>query len=467
MSHLVIGQVSVYFGLFDDAMPAGFRKGREAHAEAVGALLAEHGQVIFPGVIDSEDGGRRAARELAAAGVDVVVFAPTMAAPPNYAWAAVAGLADTPIITLAAQESGVVPDDYDTEQATRRSLPVGLAMFTNVLVRRSRPFMTVVGELDSASFRDDLADALRVAGAVARVRAAPFAVIGPPIPGYDDVMASADDLQRLGVRAVDVTAAELSTAFAAVEDDEVDRLEQALDETNDATAVRGPVLHRSARLALAMESVCDQHGVCGGAVNCHSDVLRWNSDIGVTACLGVSRLSTSGRPFACTGDLPTGILLVLGRELAGSALYCELYQLDLPGDWVLVANGGEGDMSMRPPGSPVRLLPEDHYAGEHGAGTAVAFALAVGPATLVSLTPAADAKGGWVLVAAEGHIIDSRHDTMEGPNGMFRFASGRVADGYGRWCRAGATHHAALLPGHQVGALRDATDLLSIELAEV
>ena len=132
----------------------------------------------------------------------------------------------------------------------------------------------------------------------------------------------------------------------------------------------------------------------------------------------------------------------------------------------MVANGGEGDPTIRASSSDVTLLPEDHYMGDHGPGTAVAFELPEGPATLISLSPV-DHNNGWVLVGAEGRILDSKHHAMEGPNGMFRFDSGEVAQAYARWCEAGATHHAAVLPGHQGEVLRQTAAMLRITYTAV
>ena len=461
-----IGQLSVYFGLFDDAMPTGFRQTRQDYAAAVGEMLARYGEVVDPGLVDSMDQAVHAAGVFAREEVDVVVFAPTMAAPPAWPEHALSGV-DVPVVVLGAQESGVVPDDYDTEMATARSLPVGLVMFTNVLVRNGRSFTSAVGELGSPELAPALDRAMRAAAAVTAIRRRALALVGRPMDGYSDVLASDDDLARLGVQVEDITASELSEAFAAVTAAQVQREAEEVRRVADAAAVPDEVLERSCRLSVAIGGLCDARQVGGGAVNCHGPTLRWNPDVGITACLGVSRLSERGIPFSCTGDVPTAIALMLGKAVAGSALYCELYQLDLPGNWILVANGGEGDFSGRAPGSAVRLLPEDHYRGDNGSGVAVAFELPIGPATLVSLTPATGATGGWILVVAEGEVVGSRHHRMEGPNAMFRFSSSPVAEAYQRWCQAGATHHAVLLPGARHGDLGAVADLLGIQLAAV
>ena len=463
---LRIGLLSVYFGLFDAAMPPEFRQDRTAFAEGMRERLERFGSVVYPGVVDSDDTGKEAGRIFADAEVDVIVFAPTMAAPPSYGWEAVRDLPQVPLVAVGAQELVEVPDDYATEEATRRSLPVGLVMFTNVLVREGRRFTTLISSVAGDGLDTVLAETLRAMDTAAMVRNSRLLAIGAPISGYLDVEVSPAELQRLGVEVIDIDAEGISAAFGAVDGTAVKTLAADLRIRFDASAVDDATLERSARLAIAMDELCGQHGANAGAVNCHGDALRWNDGVGITACLGVALCTRDGKPFACTGDIPTGIALAIGKRLAGSALYCELYQMDFPGNWILLANGGEGDLSIRARSSTVRLLPEDHYMGNHGPGTAVAFELPEGPATLISLTPI-NQTGGWVLVGAEGRILDSKHHAMEGPNAMFRFDSGNVADAYARWCVAGATHHAGVLPGHHGNVLSGTAEILGITYAAV
>ena len=439
---------------------------RTAFAEGMKQRLEQFGSVVYPGVVDSDATGREAGQVFTEADVDVIVFAPTMAAPPSYAWEAIRKLPQVPVVAVGAQELAEIPDDYATEEATRRSLPVGLVMFTNVLVREGRPFTTLISSVGADDLDASLEEVLRAVGAAKTVRTSRLLAIGKPISGYLDVEVSSAELEHLGVEVIDVDAAEISAAFAAVDDAQAATLVGDLRNRFDGSSVVHATLDRSARLALAMDRLCGDHDATAGAVNCHGDALRWNPRVGITACLGVALCTQGGRPFSCTGDIPTGIALALGKKVAGSALYCELYQLDFPGNWILVANGGEGDLSIRAPSSGVRLLPEDHYMGDHGPGTAVAFELPEGPATLISLTPV-NHTGGWVLVGAEGRILDSKHHAMEGPNGMFRFDSGDVAGAYARWCEAGATHHAGLLPGHHGNVLSRTAEILEITYTSV
>lgn len=459
-----VGLLAVRFALFDAAMPPDFPASRRAYAAECARLLAEVAVVVDPGVVDDAEGAAVAAAAFTGENLDAVVFWPTMAAPPAWLDELLAALPAVPVIAVVAQESGVVPDDYDTDQATARSLPVGAVMGTNVLARRGVSFEVVVGKL-GPELVERVGSVARVAAAAGAVRRLRLGVVGGPVAGYTDVEVTPDQLAELGVTTVDVADA-LAAEFAAADSAAAGRIIAELAVDWDLE-VEADVLERSARLAVALEHVVDDHELDGGAVNCHGPRLRFGPEIGITACLGVSRCSAAGRPFACTGDVPAAVALALGRRLAGSALYCELYQLDLEHDWLLVANGGEGDWTIREVGRRGRLLPEDHYPGEAGPGVAVAFPVRRGPATLISLTPEAGPGGGWQLLSAEGEVLDSRHHHMEGPNAMFRFDGLDVADGYARWCRAGATHHAALLPGHRSAELGLLTRLLGIGHAPV
>ena len=267
--------------------------------------------------------------------------------------------------------------------------------------------------------------------------------VGAWFPGYLDVESSAEELARLGVREHAVTVAELNDAFAAVA---VDRIAPGLAALSQRgwTHHEGPADARSMRLALALDDLVRSTGSVAVTVNCHSDVLRWNPAIGITACLGASLLTAEGVPVSCTGDLPTALALVLARALSGRALYCEFYTPERDTGLMLLAAGGEGDPAWADPAHPVVVEPNDHYPGDHGSGTSISFRLEQGPATALSLSPVGDT---WRLAWATGEIVEARYETMGGPNGMFRFDSGSAFEAGARWIASGATHHNALAAG--------------------
>jgi L-arabinose isomerase len=437
-----VGLVSCYFPLFEQQMPPGFREDRAATARSYAELLGREFDVVDAGMMASDTDGDRANALLREADANVLVYAPTMAAPPSYVAHALRGI-DAPLVIWNAPTIGMLPDGLTQAQATINSSQVAAVMLANALVRGDRPFATISASPNEA---DDVAALFRTvrAAAVASVlRDASILRVGGWLPGYLDVESTTAELAQLGVTERAVTAEELNATFAAVGDD---RVSDGLADLGRRGWERreGAADRRSMRLALALEDLARATNAVAATVNCHSDILRWNPTIGITACLGASLLTAGGIPVSCTGDLPTALALVLARALSGRALYCEFYTPERDTGLMLLAAGGEGDPAWADPRHPVLVEPNDHYPGDHGAGTSLSFRLEEGPATALSLSPAG---GTWRLAWATGEIVEARYEGMGGPNGMFRFDSGSAFDAGARWIASGATHHNALARG--------------------
>jgi L-arabinose isomerase len=437
-----VGVVSCYFPLFDAQMPAGFRQEREAVARGYADLLRRDFDVVDAGMLGSEADGDRANATLREARPEVVVYAPTMAAPPSYAAHALAGL-DLPVVVWNAVTIDRLPAGLTQAQATVNSSQVAAVMLANALVRARLPVAAVTAAPADAEGIERLVRAVRAAAAASALRGSSVLRVGTWFPGYLDVESSADELARLGVTEHAVTVPELNAAFASVAAERIAPGLEALAGRGWAHT-EGAADERSMRLALALDDLVRSTGSVAVTVNCHSDTLRWNPAIGISACLGASLLTAEGVPVSCTGDLPTALALVLARALSGRALYCEFYTPERETGLMLLAAGGEGDPAWADPAHPVLVEPNVHYPGDHGAGTSISFRLEQGPATALSLSPVG---GTWRLAWATGEIVEARYDDMGGPNGMFRFDSGPAFEAGARWITSGATHHNALARG--------------------
>ena len=437
-----VGVVSCYFPLFEKQMPPGFRQDREATARGYADLLAHDFDVVDAGTLASDADGERANALLRDARVDAVVFAPSMAAPPSYAARALAEL-EAPLVIWNGPTIDRLPARLTQAQATINSSQVAAVMLANALVRESKPFATVSASPADPAGVAHLTRTVRAAAVSSVLRGATVLRVGAWLPGYLDVESTAAELAQLGVTEHAVGVDELDDAFEAVDDE---RIKSGLADLDGRGWARrhGPADARSMRLALALHDLAGAANAVGVTVNCHSDTLRWNPTIGITACLGASLLTAEGTPVSCTGDLPTAIALVLARALSGRALYCEFYTPERETGLMLLAAGGEGDPAWADPRHPIVVEPNDHYPGDQGAGGSISFRLEEGPATALSLSPAG---ASWRLAWATGEIVEARYDTMGGPNGMFRFDSGSAFEAGARWIASGATHHNALARG--------------------
>jgi len=437
-----VGLVSCYFTLFDEQMPTGFRQDRQRVVDHYADVLRREFDVVDGGMLTTDAEGDRANELLRASRPDAVVFAPSMAAPPSYAARALAGI-DVPVVVWNGPTIERLPDGLTQAQATVNSSQVAAVMLANALIRERQPFETVTASPNEPEDVELVLRTVRAAAAASRLRGSVVLRVGNPFPGYLDVEAAPSELGYLGITERSVTVEELNEAFAGVEDG---RVAAAVDSLDGRGWVRrfAPSDERSMRLALALEDLAREADAVAVTVNCHSDVLRWNPAIGITACLGASLLTAAGVPVSCTGDMPTALALVLARAVSGRALYCEFYTPERETGLMLLAAGGEGDPEWADPARPVVVEPNEHYPGNHGAGASLSFRLEPGPATALSLSPVGET---WRLAWAPGEIVEARFDSMGGPNGMFRFDSGTAYEAGARWIASGATHHNALAGG--------------------
>ena len=489
-----IGLISVYFGLFDEALPPTFRQERTDLNKKIENGLSFYGDVVNPGLVDNEESAEHANELFIKTNVDSLVYAPTMAAPPIYLKKCINNIT-TPLICIAPQEFYSTPQDYDTDAGTKHSTLVGLTMGTNILVREGKKFKVNILHVDEIPSSKELnkffssvsnqsiynsettkpenvvkaIQSDKIIEAIDALKSRPLIAIGGPISGYLDVEVTDKDLNILDIDIKRVTKSELNNTFNQVEVKDTKRL---INEINDRfkqiRKVEDDVLERSCQLSLAIKKITENYNAIGGTINCHSEFFRWNENIGITGCLGVSCLAEEGKMFSCTGDIPTSIALVTAKIISGAALYCECYTIDFENDTILIANGGEGDFTINNIDPNLRILPEDHYLGDNGPGVAVQFDIKDMNATLISITPTfINEKNDWRIILAEGTVSKSEHQKMEGPNTMFRFSSRSAAESFEDWALLGATHHAVLMPGHHNGSYKAFSDMMNINLKVV
>ena len=70
-------------------------------------------------------------------------------------------------------------------------------------------------------------------------------------------------------------------------------------------------------------------------------------------------------------------------------------------------------------------------------------------------------------VLADAEVLGSDHPSMEGPNARVRVVGVPALRAFADWCTAGASHHAALLPGHHAATLTTAANFLGVESVTV
>jgi L-arabinose isomerase len=464
-----------YMPFFDEVMPEGYRAEKARWGEAV-SMIAAGGtgedrkyDVLYTGLITDFESGHRAGRLLNQFQPDVILLAPTMAAPAGYTWTAIRDFQGTPLVIWNAHELETIPSTYDMPDLCRHSANVGTLMITNVLLRHGWQPALVTGRFHDAAVREQLRRTLRAAATAGRLRRSRFGVLGRPLDGYLNVVTDPGALQaKLGVSLVDVAVEELTDAYLSLPEAEVAELaahlenQYRVDPPNDQDQY-----FRSVRLAGALAQLVRHHRLDGGTFNCRFEYSCQNPAIGLIGCLANTYLTTAGFPFTCTGDTITAIAMYLGKQLGGDTLYCECDAIDYERDLMLCANTGEGDFCQACSTSRCTVIATGAASGRKAQGCSVLYPAQPGPATLIGFTPHAAAKGGYNLIAAPGEIIGTPDLAIRVPTLWFRFRNGPTAQAFDRWCLAGAAHHGGISSGDWSEEIRLIGSFLGIEATVV
>jgi len=458
-----VGVVAGYMAFFEGIMPEGYREEKAEWARRIVRRLQDAGfEPVFPGLIVTREDGMAAGEQFVKSGVDVILVVPTMAAPPEYSWEAVKRMPRTPLIVWDMHEMTEIPDGYTMRDLVRHSNNVGTIMFTNTALRHGRNVQLFVSAERDSRTEAKVFKAIRAGKAASAFLNGRIGLIGKPIDGYVNVTADPGDLAgTFGLQVQDIGSDEFTRTFRQVTDEEIGEKRRWLEEHTRVEAEQDHGFRQSLALTVTLEKLTERYGLLGGAFNCRAEYAAKNPEIGVIGCLGVSCMTSVGKPYTCTGDIVTSLAMIAAKQLGGDILYCECDQIDYVEDYMLMANTGESDFCLSCD-KPCVISTRGH-SGQPLKGASVFISAKPGPATLVGMSPKKGAKGGWVLVIAPGEILGTRHQELRVGNCMFRFRNGPTPEAFRRWCLAGATHHGSLSSGDLTEELVMFGEMLGIE----
>lgn len=431
------GLLVPYVPFYEGIVP--LREEKRAFAADLQRTLSKSSEVLSPGLVETEDEAREAARLFREREADAVIVAPALAAFGGMAWAALESC-ECPVLLWCVQPAEKIPDDWDMRQLIRNSGGLAVQAIANTLARAGRKFDVVFSRTP-----ERVSSFLRAAAVSKDLKKARFGRIGTVFPWMTDIALDAPRWPGAEIR--EVAANALHGCYLRQGEDEVAARVAGMRARHAILDITDNELERSARLWLTLDEIVHEHGLDGGAFNCHGENCLRNHSIGVTACYAVSAQTSEGRPFSCTGDLPTAIAMWMLNQLAGSVIYGELDLVDADANCVLLANGGEGLCEG------ASIAGNENFVGVHGRGASLRFTPFTGPATLASFTPL-DCSGRYRIIATEGEMAPRELPGFGVFHSGFRFNGVRAPRAFELWCEAGAVHHIAIAPGHWARELR-------------
>lgn len=458
-----LGIQGLFFEYYS-GMPPDFKQSKHKWYREVLELLRDHFDVIDGGLVDSVSGARESMGLLTAQNIDVLLLIPMMAVKADVGVES-SRLAGVSLVVWNAHESFTLPPEYDAAALVNHSGNVGTLALTNALLREGRRFLLTTGHWQDSAARARVVEQLRSAAVATSLDRVQLGVIGEPFGGMLDVSLDDDVLLRNGLKgAISVPTSKVQRTFAGISDSALSNEVNCMKSTFFCERLSDDALRASARLALALEEVVESNHLDGGAVNCHCAGWREDPKLGVLGCYAVSRLTARGVPFACTGDLCTGLAMAIAERLSGTAFYCEIDLLDYASDEVLLANSGEMDFRYSAVNKE-ELVPHSFYCTAAGVSVVASGTLKNGPATLLALTPLPDKR--IRAIVAPGRVLDRKAKDLMVSNCVFKFDRAPISRAFEEWCLAGANHHAVLMKGAHSRALRQIAELREWEFIGV
>ena len=440
---------------------AHMRPAATAAAQEIADALGAFGEVVHAGLVEDEDQAAAAARMFNAEGVDLIVateLAYTKGAVPARCFI------DTtaPILVWNTQKIRRFSEDDDFDVIMLNSGMAGIPELTAVLLRTGRDFEMITSHWDDEGGRQRVNEIVKAAAVRRRLRTARVGLVGHPFEGMTDLMVDGLSFrQKVGPVVWPLEPEKIAVRFGEIPQAEVNDLVET-ETAKYAVEMEPALFERSARLALALESVTNE---------CHFDVFTaldqiWLTDprVGIIPSYATGRLCEIGIPAAPEGDVSCGVAQLILQELAGQSTTVENYVIDFDNNAVVFSHDGHGNPALAVPGT-VKVKHSIYYSGVHGFGAGFEFAYQPGPVTNLALIPMG--AGRWRFVISEGEFLTYPPRPVSAPQTLFRHDTLPIAEWCTAWCKAGAGHHMAAAQGRWTAQLLALARMLQIEAVVV
>ena len=334
---------------------------KKAICERLAEMLRAYGEVIWDGkMIQDETEAASAGKAAAAAKPDCAVVFTSIAVFASIPRAALEAIT-CPLLLWNAQQIETVSGSYTMVEIVRNTGQIGIQALSNALMRERRPFRILAGFEGAAHTQRGLAGFFGAIRAVKTLRSARLLAVGDQFVSMLDIAADDNVLRtKLGIEVVRVGSVEWTKRYQTVPAAKVKQRAEEVTHAYPVSDIGDDEMSRSVRLAEALAGLVEEHRAIGGTVNCHGPNCMRNPAIGITACYSLGEQNTQGRPFTCTGDIPTAIaMLILEISDRRVSMYTEVQVMDEKREAIVDCQFGGGRA-----GDPARgrsLRPEGQY----------------------------------------------------------------------------------------------------------
>ncbi|NLE44982.1 MAG: hypothetical protein GX620_09705 [Chloroflexi bacterium] len=458
-----VGLLGLMLDLYD-AIPDLKPEMAEFGKELVTAMSA-FADVDFPGVCTTRDQVDEVVARFEAEGRDLIIVVLLTYAPSHIALPALRRTS-LPILVFNTQQLRAVAQDTLSYETTKNHGMHGVQDLANVLLRTEVPFQLVTGHYaDDTTLAEvkSWCDAARTARFVRRMR---IGQVGYAMEGMGDFgLDETAFLGQVGVEIHHIAQKNIAErAQAAPADDIAQQMAFDREHFQFDEGIMEVEHEANSRIEWALRSILAEGGMHGFAP--HFVAIGEEGWLDTLPFLASSKLIAEGFGFGGEGDVTSASAVAMMHEMAGAASFTEMFTMDFSGNSTLMMHMGEGNWRMARENEPVHLLPSDlGLTPVRVRALLLAYGLAPGEATLVSLTTGPGGKARFVVT--EGEVLDFPYVAdLARPHHKFS-PHGDLSDFLTRYSLAGGSHHQALAYGRWAGTVEKVAALLGVECIHV
>jgi L-arabinose isomerase len=406
--------------------------------------LEKIGDVITPGLVDTEEKAFNAGKFFKQEDVDLLLVFPLGYTTGMVVVPCVRQL-DVPIRILNAhKDSSYDYKNADTATYLYHEGPCCIPEYAAGLANMGRKFRIRTGHFGQERFWDEVRADCIGASAARAFGSMNIGLLGTTYTGMVDMPVDEHRLLRAtGRLLVRPEVEEIEDAYHRVTKDQLQDMYRQFRELYDIDdTVTEEHMEFSAQLAVAYEEVILKHDIYAFGYYWWGQkelMTQLRSQSG----LAVSRLAAMGRPGVTEGDVRTAMAMKILDLLGAEGMFVEFFAMDFDDDTLLVGHDGPANINMSQ-GRP-RLQHLEVHHGKTGHGLGIDFEVAKGPVTLLNLSQF-DAGDTFKLIYSIGEVVGGDILNIGNPNCRVKVAK-PIHEFFEQWCQQAPTHHIALGTG--------------------
>jgi L-arabinose isomerase len=449
-------------------MYEGLRAQVKMDMQTVADRLSRRHTVVYPGLVDTLDAAEAAGRQFREQHVDLLVITEGTYCTDYIVHQALLHLpGDIPICLFASQSHDRLSYNAGYDQALRNSGPMGLVQLSAGFRKMGKyeNFEVVTGAIDDGRAYDDIDRFIRVRTTISNLRHWNIGLVGHVFRGmydfqYDKTAVSG----TLGPHVIDIDIKHLLDILETVAETDP-RIKALCDKVHAAYHVVGLTdrdIHRSARLAIALEELVRRYRLDGLALlGQHFIEQRANA----TVYLGLAEILARDLALAVTeGDVLGLIMSKVLKDFTGhTPFFGEWEEMDVSLNAMMLLGHGFIDPREARTDRKVQAQPACENWGFEGNSLGLEATYQPGP---VTMTHVIQDPRGWRLLVSEGEILDTPPLKISETTLVVKVA-GDVRRYLKELIKFGFPHHSIAAPGRVTDHLELFADQLNMQVCRL